>query len=323
VNNSMPFALLFPGQGAQYVGMGKEIFELFPAARALYKKADEVLDFPVSKICFEGPENQLNLTVNAQPAIFVTSLAIWEVIKALYPDCKPTATCGLSLGEFSALTAAGYFEFEQGLRVVRKRGEWMHEAGERNPGAMCSVIGLDGNGCEEVAALAGVQVANFNSPEQIVLSGNVEGIAKAMTLAKEKGAKKVIPLKVSGAFHSRLMAEAEEKLARELDQIGPTGGLQMAFIPNVLGDFLADPGEIRFALAKQVTHSVRWTQTVQTLHAKGFRTALEMGPGKVLKGLARRTVDDFTVHSVESAADVQSSGTVIHGLARGLDGATV
>lgn len=315
VNPATSFALLFPGQGAQYVGMGKEVNELFPAARALYKKADEVLGFPISRLCFEGPEDQLNLTINAQPAIFVTSLAIWEVIKNLYPDFKPAATCGLSLGEFSALTAAGYFEFEQALRLVRKRGEWMHEAGQKNPGAMCSVIGLDAAACEEVAAAAGVQVANFNSPEQIVLSGSGEGIEKAMPLAKEKGAKKVIPLKVSGAFHSRLMSEAQEKLTSELNQINSTGALQMAFIPNVLGDFLTDSQAIRAHLAKQVTHSVRWTQTVQTLHAKGFRSALEMGPGKVLKGLAKRTVENFTVTSVETAPDIQSLGVLISGAA--------
>ena len=311
----MKFALLFPGQGAQYVGMGKEVFEQFPTARRLYEKADQILGFPISKLCFEGPEEQLNLTINAQPAIFLTSLAIWEVLRETYPDLKPQATCGLSLGEFSALTAAGFFDFEQGLKLVRKRGEWMHESGQKNPGAMCSVIGLDAKLCEEVAAAAGVQVANFNSPEQIVLSGITEGIEKAMPLAKEKGAKKVIPLKVSGAFHSNLMSDAQEKLAQELNHIECAGRLNMQFLPNVLGGFLADAAQVKPGLAKQVTHSVKWTQTIQSLHAQGFKTALEMGPGKVLKGLARRTVDDFTVNSVETAADIQALGALIHGTA--------
>lgn len=295
--------------------MGREVFDQFPAARKFYERADQILGFPISKLCFEGPEDHLNLTVNAQPAIFLTSLAIWEVLRETYPDLKPQATCGLSLGEFSALTAAGFFDFEQGLKLVRKRGEWMHEAGQKNPGAMCSVIGLAADLCEEVAAAAGVQVANFNSPEQIVLSGSAEGIEKAMPLAKEKGAKKVIPLKVSGAFHSDLMSDAQEKLAQELNRIEGAGRLNMQFLPNVLGDFLADPAQVKPGLAKQVTHSVKWTQTIQALSAQGVKMALEMGPGKVLKGLARRTVDEFTVNSVETAADIQALGALIHGTA--------
>ncbi len=285
------------------MGMGKEIYDTYPVARALFERADQILGFSVTKLCFEGPESELNLTINAQPAIFTTSLAIWEVIKLHHADLQPSATCGLSLGEFSALVAARALSFEEGLKLVRKRGEWMHEAGSKNPGTMCSVVGLDEKGCEAVAEACGVQIANYNSPEQIVLSGNKQGIEKAMALAKEKGAKKVIPLKVSGAFHSKLMDSVQSKLAGALPDVKLLPP-QIEFIPNVTASFVNNIEEIRAHLAKQVTHSVRWTQTLRFIRDKGLRLALEMGPGKVLKGLAKRILEDFTVHSVESPADI-------------------
>lgn len=310
----MSFALFFPGQGAQYVGMGKEIHGAFPRARALFEQADRVLGFPLTRLCFEGPGEELNLTIHAQPAIYVVSLAIWEVIRDRDPECAPAVTCGLSVGEFSALTAAHSLSFEEGLHLVRKRGEWMHEAGEKNPGAMCSVIGLNVAVCEELAKEASVEVANYNSPDQTVLSGSLAGIDRAMILAKEKGAKRVIPLKVSGAFHSQLMAEAGIKLKEELRKVR-LHPPRFGFVPNVRASMVSDPAEIRDGLAEQVTQSVRWMQTVQLIHARGIRLALEMGPGKVLQGLVRRVVNDFAVRSVESVEDMEKAMAVIHGAA--------
>ncbi len=284
--------------------MGKEIYENFPAARNLFERANQILGFPISKLCFEGPENELSLTINAQPAIFVTSLAIWEAIKTQHAGFSPSATCGLSLGEFSSLVAAGALKFEEGLKLVQKRGEWMHEAGQKYLGTMCSVIGLDEKVCEEISRLAGVGIANYNSPDQMVLSGTIAGIEKASLLAKEKGAKKVIPLKVSGAFHSTLMKEAQEKLTKELARVAIQFP-HIPFLPNVLGDFLPSGKDIRACLSEQVTHSVRWTQTIRAMYGRGIRLALEMGPGKVLKGLAKRTVEDLTVNSAENSEDIQ------------------
>ncbi|MBI4550043.1 MAG: ACP S-malonyltransferase [Candidatus Omnitrophica bacterium] len=306
----MKLALLFPGQGAQYVGMGKEIYDAFPAARAVYDQADDILKFSLSDLCFAGPEPDLNLTINSQPAIYVTSLAIWAAIKQSYPDLRPTGACGLSLGEFSALTAAGSLGFEDGLRLVRKRGQWMHEAGQANPGSMCSVIGLAESRCAEVAEECGIQVANYNSPEQIVLSGKAEGVAAALNLAKEKGAKRVVQLNVSGAFHSRLMAPAADKLRTELAQTR-LAKPELEFLPNVRGTFESEVEKIRSYLSEQVTESVRWTQTIQSLASQGTRVGLEMGPGKVLKGLIKRIADDFLVLSAETPEDLMKIGTVL------------
>lgn len=299
------FALWFPGQGAQYVGMGRDLYEKCAAAKRVFDRSEDVLGMPLKRLCFEGPEDELNLTLNSQPAIFVTSLATWSVIREEYPGLAPQLTCGLSLGEFSALTAGGSLDFETGLRLVQKRGQWMHEAGSANPGGMCSVIGLSPEKCTETAAEAGIQVANYNSPEQTVLSGMQPGVEKALVIAKEKGAKKVIPLKVSGAFHSRLMSSAEEKLRDELAGIelkSPNTG----FVPNVTAEIEKDPEKIRHYLALQVTHSVKWLQSMQLTATQGIGFVLEMGPGKVLKGLAKRTTDQINVMSVETAEDIKN-----------------
>lgn len=298
-----PFALLFPGQGAQAVGMAKEVSAKYPKSREIFKTADEITGIPISRLCFEGPEDELNLTVNCQPAILTASLGLWEAVKCAQPGLIPKVTCGLSLGEFSALVAAGVLTFEAGLRLVRKRGQWMHEAGEASPGAMCSVIGLDTALCEQVAAESGTQIANYNSPGQIVLSGKCGDIEKAMEIAKAKGARKIMPLKVSGAFHSSLMAPAQQKLSQELEKVR-LGTPCIDFICNVKAEFVRDPEDIRLYLGLQVTHSVRWFQTLELLFQRGIRHAIEIGPGKVLKGLAKRTIPDFSVHNIETLQDI-------------------
>lgn len=304
------YAILFPGQGAQYVGMGKDFYENCDVARKIYDKADEILGFKLTELCFNGPAEELELTKNAQPAIFVTSYAILKSIADKYPDLAPSAVCGLSLGEFSALSVAGSIEFDTAVSLVRKRGLWMHESGTQNPGSMCSIIGLNVSGCEEVALQSGVQLANYNSPEQIVLSGSVDGIAKSIELANEKGAKKAIQLKVSGAFHSSLMSNAEEKMREELKSV-KISSPSVRFVPNVTAEYADDPEEIRTYLAEQVTNSVRWFQTIEMLVEDGYRKCVEVGPGKVLKGLARRINSDLDVTNVDKVSDLDKVHNII------------
>lgn len=295
--------LLFPGQGAQAVGMGRDFFERSRAAKDLFKKADEILGFPLTKIIFEGPEEELTQTVNSQPAIYVTSLAALAALREAYPGLKISSAAGLSLGEFSALAALGVFTFEEGLRLVQKRGVYMEEAGKRTQGSMVSVLGLSVADCQLVAQAAGVEIANINSPEQIVLSGELTKIERAAALASEKGAKRALILKVSGAFHSSLMKEAGDRLQTLLAPVSfkdPKG----LFLSNVTGDFESDPARIKENLGKQVTQSVRWVQTVERLASRGEKHFIEPAPGKVLKGLAKRIQKEVQVESLETSEDL-------------------
>lgn len=292
------YGFIFPGQGAQSVGMGKDYYDNSPAAKAIFDKADEVLGFSLSKLCFEGPEEDLRQTINAQVAIFTVSMAILAALKEKNPDINPVVNCGLSLGEYSALVSAGCMEFEDALKLVRKRGELMECAANDNPGSMVSVIGLDDEICVEVAKAADVDVANFNCPGQIVLSGLKENVQKAHDLAVEKGARKAVMLNVSGAFHSRLMQPAADGMKEVLADVAlnvPEG----KFIPNVTAENESDVDAIKDGLVKQVSGSVKWTQTMQLLHKEGIVDYLEVGPGKVLKGLARRVDRSLNVISLE------------------------
>jgi len=297
-------AFLFAGQGAQFVGMGKDLYEHFPAVKKIYDEADEILGFSISQLSFEGPEDKLTQTSISQPAIFTMSAAILELLKSEVTELVPAAVCGLSLGEYNALVASGILSFQQALRLVQKRGEFMEKAATENKGTMASIIRLDQSVLEEVVQEAGCEIANINSKEQIVISGTVESVEKACELAKEKGAKRAIPLKVSGAFHSRLMKSASVSLSKELDNFS-LNEPNITFWANVSGEVEKDPEKIKNLLGKQVTHPVRWVETIEGLVQSGINQAFEIGPGSVLKGLARKINPDFVVTNLGTAVDVE------------------
>ncbi len=300
-----PIGFLFPGQGAQFVGMGKDLFEQSHEAQKIFKHADQILGYSISQICFSGPESELTRTLYAQTGILVTSLAALAALREKCPDLRPALVAGLSLGEFTALTAAEAISFEDALKLVQIRAEAMELAAKNNPGTMASIMGLDLDSCKAVALEAGCEVANLNTPDQTVLSGTVASIGKACQIAEAKGAKRAMPLKVGGAFHSSLMKDAQKRLEDALatTQILPPS---CTFIPNVTAKKVSDPNEIRTLLAKQLTNSVQWVQTLATAKLENITSYLEIGPGKVLKGLARKCQPEFEIYSFGAMADFKS-----------------
>jgi [acyl-carrier-protein] S-malonyltransferase len=295
-------AYIFPGQGSQYVGMARE-YAALPAGRALIEEADRILGFPLSAVCFEGPEEELRQTRNTQPAIFLHSML---AARALGEAETPAMLAGHSLGEYSALVVAGALSFEDGLRLVRVRGELMQRAGESRRGTMAAVVGLPGPDlealCREASTAGIVQPANFNSPGQTVISGSVEGVHRAMELARERGAKLVKELVVSGAFHSPLMEEAREGLMHAL----ATAAVNDARIPvytNVTAEPVTRAGEIRELLVRQLTAPVLWEQSVRNMVRDGATRFLELGPGKVLQNLVKRIHPAATLRGVDRASE--------------------
>jgi [acyl-carrier-protein] S-malonyltransferase len=280
-------ALVFPGQGAQFVGMGRELIDEFPEARSVFAEADAVLGVSLTKICLEGPEEELRATRNTQPAIFVHSIAVHESVRARV-GLVAEGAAGHSLGEYSAYVAAGSLRFADALRLVRRRGELMFEAGRIRPGTMAAVLGLDPAALQEALdAVPGIVVpANLNSPGQIVISGEVEAVRAAMDRCKEAGAKRVIPLEVSGAFHSPLMESAASGLAEALASI-PIQASKIPVYANASGTPVTEPEAIRQSLVRQLLSPVRWEESVRAMRADGFERFVEMGPGKVLSGLVR------------------------------------
>jgi [acyl-carrier-protein] S-malonyltransferase len=300
----MMIAYIFPGQGSQYVGMGKDLYDQFPDAKKYFDEADSILGFSLSKVCFEGPDEELKQTQNTQPAIFLHSIALWHVLK----PTDAAMSAGHSLGEYSALVAAEAMSFVDAIKLVRLRGELMQKAGEENPGTMAAIVGLDSTVVVEICTIVSVeeivQPANFNSPGQIVVSGSVSGVRKAMELAKERGAKLVKELVVSGAFHSPLMKSARDKLKEALDQIE----IRNAKIPvyaNVTAKPVVREDEIRRLLFEQVTSPVRWEESVANMAADGATKFVEVGPGKVLQGLVKRTVVSAEVAGYDKAGDIR------------------
>jgi [acyl-carrier-protein] S-malonyltransferase len=280
-------ALLFAGQGAQVVGMGKDLAERFPSAKVWFDRASAALGYDLAKICFNGPDAELTKTENAQPGIFLVSWVCFELLKEKIPDLKFDATAGLSLGEFTALTAAGAMSFEDGLRVVRQRGKFMQEACDATCGGMAAIIGLDEAPTREVCAEAGVVLANLNCPGQLVISGEEEKIIQACDLAKAKGARKAIPLPVAGAYHSPLMAGAQSKLQAELAKIKISPPV-VPVISNVTAQPHGSPAEISARLVEQVTSPVLWENSMRYLLAQGFTRFIELGPGTALSGFMKR-----------------------------------
>jgi [acyl-carrier-protein] S-malonyltransferase len=299
-------ALLFAGQGAQVVGMGQDLATKFPEAQAWFDRANTALGYDFTGICFRGPETELTKTENAQPGIFLVSWVAFELLKARVPGLKFDATAGLSLGEFTALTAAGVMSFEDGLRVVRQRGRFMQEACDVTKGGMAAVIGLDEAPTREACAEAGVVLANLNCPGQLVISGATENIGKACELAKAKGAKRAIPLTVAGAYHSPLMASAQPKLQAELNAV-KLAAPQVPVIANVTAQPHGAPDQITARLVEQVTASVRWEESMRYLLAQGFTRFIELGPGTALTGFMKRISKDVQMLNVSDAASLETT----------------
>ena len=298
--------LLFSGQGAQKTGMGKDWVELSATARKMAMLADKTLGFPLSDIMFDGPDEELTKTSRCQPALYLHGLMALALVRERLPNLIPVAAAGLSLGEFTAHAAAGSFSFEDGLHLVARRGEFMEAACEATEGAMAALIGGDETQVRALAAATAVDIANLNAPGQIVISGTVAGIDAAITLAKNFGIRRAIKLNVAGAYHSRLMQGAQDQLAAELATVyiqPPT----LPVICNFGASAVSDPAEIRTMLEKQVTGSVRWTESIQALIAMGHRSFLELGPGKVIAGLVSKIDKDTTVHSVEDMASLEAA----------------
>lgn len=289
-------ACLFPGQGSQQVGMGKQLAEAYPEARAVFEQADGVLGFPLSQLCFQGPEDQLRLTENTQPAILTVSVAAWIVLKQ--KGLKPDFVAGHSLGEYSALVAAGSLDFADAIRLVHKRGRYMQEAVPPGQGAMAALIRCPLDRLPDILAEAAqgevVTAANWNSPEQVVISGHLGAVERAMRLALAAGAKRAVLLPVSAPFHCPLMAPAQERLKPHLDAVS-FRDLEIPLVNNWQARVIRSADEAREGLYQQIPHPVRWEESIRCLAQQGVTTFVEVGPGTVLSGLVRKTLPQATV----------------------------
>jgi [acyl-carrier-protein] S-malonyltransferase len=306
-HNQLPLtALIFAGQGAQKIGMGKDFAEKFPEARSWFERANKLLGRDLASLCFEGPEEALTQTDNAQPSIFLVSWAAFDLLRREMGELQAVAAAGLSLGEFSALAAAGVFSFEESLRVVRERGRFMQEACDESAGAMAAILGLDQELTQEVCREAGVEIANLNCPGQIVISGKQEGIQKACELAMGKGARRALPLPVAGAYHSRLMAGAQGKLESLLQEI-TLRPARMPVISNVSARPHGNAEETKKLLAQQVTAPVRWEESMRHLIGQGVTRFIELGPGTVLSGFLKRIAPGLELLNVEDSASLEKT----------------
>jgi [acyl-carrier-protein] S-malonyltransferase len=307
-NGSMKeIALIFPGQGAQYVGMGKEIYLNSPSAREVFDRAEKVLNFDLKRICFSGPEELLKLTANCQPAILTLSIACLHLFLN-HPKSKSLAVrfaAGLSLGEYSALVAAGAITFDEAIGLVRRRAEFMEEEALAHPGTMAAIIGLDKEKVLKLCKDTGAEVANLNAPGQVVVSGTAGNVDRVMEVALKEGARTAIKLEVSGAFHSSLMSGAAARFSEVLKQ-SQLSAPKFPVISNVTAQPEVEPEQIRQNLSQQVTSAVRWEDSIRYIVSQGVNTFLEIGPGKILKGILRRIDPALVVHNLEKPADIDS-----------------
>lgn len=302
-------AFVFPGQGSQHVGMGKALWEAFPTARSIFEQADDVLGFAISQLCFEGPEDRLQQTANAQPAILTTSIACLAVLQEK-AGVEPGVVAGHSLGEYSAIVAAGVTDFPTALKLVRLRGLVMQQAAETRPGAMAAMIGADDavveDACRVVREQGGIVcIANYNSPGQTVISGEAGAVQRAIDLARERGARRAIPLPVGGAFHSPLMAEAADQLAQALAK-ATLGAARVPVVANVSADGEVSVERIAAGLVQQLCAPVQWTRSVRYMAERGVSTYVEVGPGQVLSGLIKRIEREAQVLAVNDPETVRT-----------------
>jgi [acyl-carrier-protein] S-malonyltransferase len=305
-------AFVFAGQGAQYVGMGKELAENIPACREVFEEADKALGFEISKLCFEGTKEELDKTENTQPAILTTSVAALKALEER--GIKPDVVAGLSLGEYSALVSSGVFSFNDAVKLVKKRGKFMQEAVPVGVGTMAAVLGLSAEDVKAVCAEAGdfgiVEPANFNCPGQIVMGGEIEAVRVASEKAKERGAK-VIPLSVSAPFHTSMLKPAALKLEEELKSV-ELGEIQVPVITNVTGDYVKETAEIKELLKKQVMSSVLWENSIKKMIDDGVDTFVELGPGKVLSGFVKKIDRKVKVINVEDLKSLEKALEILN-----------
>lgn len=303
-------AFVFPGQGSQYVGMGKALYEQFSAAQQVFSEAEEALGFSLSRLCFSGPESDLNLTENTQPAILTASVAALRVLESETPS-RPDFVAGHSLGEYSALVCVGALAFQDAVKVVRERGRLMQQAVSPGEGSMAVVLGLEMDAvrslCEETSAAEVVAPANYNGGGQVVIAGGKNAVARAMSLAKERGAKKVLELPVSAPFHCELMRPAAEGLKKILDGV-KVHPFSIGVVTNVEAEVNLDPARVKSLLTEQAVRPVRWEESVRKLGQLGCLQVWEIGPGKVLKGLIKRIDPGLQTDNIETPQDLAKVG---------------
>jgi [acyl-carrier-protein] S-malonyltransferase len=304
-SNEQKAAYVFPGQGSQWVGMGHYIHQTFPRARRIFEEADYALNFSISRLCFEGPEVELQQTINAQPAILTISVAYLKVLPELCGEDRPAPpsfVAGHSLGEFSALVAAEVLGFTDAIRLVRERGRLMHQVGQRTGGGMVAIIGLDETRVEEICREAGTQISNINSPGQIVVSGANQALTTAVELAESMGAYRTIPLRVSGAFHTALMEPAVEGLALFISGLTFRDPV-IPVVANTTAQSLTTADEVKAELLRQLCHCIQWQLSVENMIRAGVRTFVEIGPGRVLSGLIKRVDRKVRIQNIGCMPD--------------------
>jgi [acyl-carrier-protein] S-malonyltransferase len=301
-------AWVFPGQGSQWVGMGRDLYDNSDLARAFFDQADNALGFPLSRLCFEGPEDELRQTINAQPALLATSFACLQAARDIHGSNRlpnPAFMAGHSLGEYTALAVAGVFDLPTAVRLARERGRLMHEAGQARPGSMAAIIGLDEASLAQVCRQTDTCIANINSPGQIVISGATSNMARALELAKANGASRAIPLQVSGAFHSPLMQPVVDGMAEFISSLA----FQEPSIP-VIGNTTAEPltnaTAVRTEMLNQLCNPVQWQRTIERMVNKGVTTFIEIGPGKVLTSLIKRINKEVKTVNISDLASIES-----------------